>query len=324
MVDMNPEHPLEVQNLHFTYPNGYGIHDVTFQLNKGEVLCLFGKNGSGKSTLLRILSTLRRPTSGGFLVHGFDGVKNREKVRRFLFPVFDENAHFEFATGRENLEFFLRLYQSQSYDECDELCKTLELDLELKTGDYSLGMKRKLYLMEAILSRKGILLFDEPSLGLDSQTRDKVFHWMQEQKHHDVSVVFGTNRIEEAKYADRILLVDNGMIKKISSVDSMIHDMLTVKIWTRDRDLVDYIGSVDELPDLVKKYLSFGTPTHIEIIGGEESNMWTKEALEKVERAPKFVRKMVYKTVESYAREKGYTRITPEVVDEARGRFEKK
>jgi len=99
--------------------------------------------------------------------------------------------------------------------------------------------------------------------------------------------------------------------------------MLTVKIRYGDRDLVDYLNSADELPDLVKKYLAFGVPKQIEISGGDVESLWTKEAIEKVERAPGFVRSMVYKIVESHAKEKGYTRITPEVVDEARGRFEK-
>jgi ABC-2 type transport system ATP-binding protein len=320
---MKNEFPLDVHNLGFTYPNGHGIRDISFQLNKGELLCLFGKNGSGKSTLLRVLSTLYRPVLGGFFIHGFDGVKKREHVRKFLFPVFDENAHFEFTSGRENLSFFLRLYHSDLYGKCDEMCNEFGLDLELKTGEYSLGMKRKLYMIEAMLSEKDILLFDEPSLGLDSETRDKLFRWMGEQRHNNVSIVFGTNRVEEAKYAERILLIEHGLMREVSSLDSMVDKMLTVKIHTKDHDLTDYISTIDELPDLVKKYLSFGTPKQIEIIGGDDNSIWTQEALEKVDRAPRFVRKMIYNIIESYAKEKGYTRITPEVVDEARGRFEK-
>jgi ABC-2 type transport system ATP-binding protein len=321
---MNDTAPLDVQNLNFLYPNSHGIHDVSFTLNEGELLCLFGKNGSGKSTLLRVLSTLQRPHSGSYSVFGFDGVRKREQVRKFLFPVFDENAHFDFATGGINLEFFLRLYQSNRYNECADWCQDLDLDLKLKTGEYSMGMKRKLYLLEAILVQKAILLFDEPALGLDSETRDKIFLWMQEQKNDKTSIVFGTNRVEEAKYAERVLLIDHGTISQLSSLDSLIQNMLTVKIHTNEEDFVDYIESVNELPDLVKKYISFGTPRQIEIIGVDDETVWTKEAVEKVKRAPKFVQKMVYKTVESYAKEKGYTRITPEVVEEARGRFEKR
>jgi len=321
---MNNVFPLEVKNLCYSYPNRTGFLDVSFHLKEGELLCLFGKNGSGKSTLLRVLSTLHKPHSGSFSVYGIDGVKRKERIRKYLFPVFDENAHFDFTTGRENLEFFLRLYQSNQSGQCEHWCKDLDLNLDIKTGEYSLGMKRKLYLLEAILGQQNILLLDEPSLGLDSETRDNVFLWMQQQKPEKTSILFGTNRVEEAKYAERILFIDHGRIKQISSVEDLVSHMLTVKIYTRNDQFVELIDTANDLPDLVKRYLSFGMPTRIEIIGGDEEMIWTKEALEKIERAPGFVRKMIYRTIESYAKEKGYSRITPEIVDEARGRFERK
>lgn len=321
---MNNENPIQVTNLNFLYPNGHGIHNISFHLKKGEVLCLFGKNGSGKSTLMRVLSTLHRPQSGSFSVFGIDGVNRRQDVRKYLFPVFDENAHFDFASGRENLKFFLHLYQSKQLSACDQWSNDLDLDLGLKAGEYSYGMRRKLYLLEAFLSERNIFLFDEPSLGLDSETRDLVFRRILDLKKNDVSILFGSNRIEEAKYAERILQMENGIIKEVSSSDSLIDSLLTVKIQTKNRELVDYVSTIEELPDLVKKYLAFGIPKHIEVIGADEMYEWTADAVEKINRAPKFVRQMITKTVERYAREKGYTRITPEVVDEARLRFKKR
>jgi ABC-type multidrug transport system ATPase subunit len=321
---MNDDTPLEVKNLNFLYPNSHGIHDVSFTLHESEVLCLFGKNGSGKSTLLRVLSTVQRPSSGSFSAFGFDGIRQRNQVRKFLFPVFDENAHFDFTTGKANLDFFLQLYHTDKNNGYQEWCTELDLDLELKTGEYSMGMKRKLYLLEAILAQKAVLLVDEPALGLDSETRDKIFRWMEQQKNDTSSIIFGTNRVEEAKHAQRVLLIEHGKLRELTSLDSLFENMLTVKIHTKEDSFVEYIESVADLPDLVKRYLSFGIPKQIEILGGDDETMWTKEAVEKVERAPHFVQKMIYKMVESYAKEKGYTRITPDVVEEARGRFEKR
>jgi len=320
---MNHDHCIEVKNLNFFYPNGRGINDVSFYLNKSEVLCFFGKNGSGKSTLIRVLSTLQKPDSGSFYVFGVDGIKKRQDVRKYIFPVFDENAHFDFATGQVNYEFFSKLYQKSGSADYENMRKHLDLDLGLKTKEFSLGMNRKLYLLEAFLIKKEILLLDEPSLGLDSETRDKVFRLMTDQKNNGVSIIFGTNRVEEAKNADRILYLENGKMKEVDSLDNFLNKMLTVKIYTKDRFFIDYIDVIDELPNLIKKYLVFGTPKQIEIIGEEES-IWTKEALEKIERAPKFVSKMIYNIVNSYAQENGYMRITPEIVDEARKKYEKK
>ncbi len=321
---MKHEYPLEVKNLDFQYPNKHGIHDISFHLDHGEVVCLFGKNGSGKTTLLHILSTLEKPQSGHFFVFGLDGVKKKEQVRKHLFPVFDENAHFDFATGQKNLEFFLRLYKSSIDTSVNEWFTNFGLDLTLKTREYSMGMKRKLYLLEAILARSNILLFDEPTLGLDSESRDKIFHWMQNQKNSETSIIFGTNRFEEVKYADRVILLDKGRINHESSVESLKNDMLTIKIRTKDNSFIDYVESINEVPDLIKKYISFGIPKNIEIIGADDNSFWTTEAIEKIEHAPKFIRKMIHKMVESYAKDKGISKITPEIVDDARRRFEKR
>jgi ABC-2 type transport system ATP-binding protein len=321
---MNHKIPLEVHKMSFSYPNGHGVRDVSFSLEQGECLCLFGKNGSGKSTILRILSTLQKPQSGGFSIFGVDGVTNRQQARKYLFPVFDENAHFEFASGQTNVDFFLRLYRSPNIDRCEQLRSELDFNLSLKTQEYSLGMKRKLYLLEAFLLKKDLLLFDEPSLGLDSETRQTVFQWMKQHTTNGGSIVFGTNRVEEAKYADRVLQVHDSTVREITSADDLLRAMLTVKIQMKDREITEHIGNIAELPALVKQYLSFGTLRHIEVIGEQESNKWTPEALQKLDRAPSFVRKMIYKTVETYAEEKGYEQITAEVVDEARRRFEKR
>jgi ABC-2 type transport system ATP-binding protein len=321
---MKSDIPLEVKNLNFFYSNGIGIHNASFRVRKNETICLFGRNGSGKSTLLRILSTLQKPTSGKFFIFGIDGVKKKQQVREFIFPVFDVNAHFGFASGSDNLKFFSQLYGALDYHKYNSLIDDYNLNLDQITEEFSLGMKRKLYLLESICLHREILLLDEPSLGLDSETRDKFFNWINTEKPDDVSVVFGTNRIEEAKYAERILYIENGAIKEISAFDELFDSLLKIQIQTNDQDIVDYIENINELPNLIKNYLSFGTPKKIEIIGNREENLWTKEALDKIERAPVFVRKMIYKIVEDYAKDKGYSKITSSVVDEARGRFERR
>ncbi len=119
--------------------------------------------------------------------------------------------------------------------------------------------------------------------------------------------------------------MDNGKLQQVENIDTLLSNLIAVKFFFKDQEVTDYISSVDELPDIVKKYLSVGIPTRIEILTNEkESTSWTNDALEKVERAPKFVRRMVYKMVENYAKEKGYQRITSEVVEEARRRYETK
>jgi ABC-2 type transport system ATP-binding protein len=316
---------IECRNLHSLYANGKGIENVTFSLQEGEILCIFGKNGSGKSTLMRVLSTLCKPQKGKYYIHGVEITKSRNLARKSIFTVFDENSHFEFSTGMQNLTFFMKTYGSSMFNEIKKISNRFNLDLDLNVNEYSFGMKRKLYLIEAFLSGRKILLFDEPTLGLDSDTRDAFFDFLKECKACSGSILFGTNRIEETKYSDRILFLDNGKLRQIEDIDALLTSLVCVKFHFKDQEVIDYISSVDELPDIVKKYLPIGIPTNIEILTKEkESTSWTTDALEKVERSPKFVRRMVCKMVEKYAKEKGYQRITSEVVDEARRRYETK
>ncbi len=166
---------LSVDSLGFRYPGGHGFGDVSFTGSAGEVICIFGLNGSGKTTLFRVLSTLAKPQTGNYRVCGMDAVSNRDAVRRKIFPVFDSNAHFDHLSGRENIDLLMQLYGLSETGETYDIAGKFDLDLERKVSEYSLGMKRKLYLAEAFLSAREILFFDEPTLGLDSSMRSAFF-----------------------------------------------------------------------------------------------------------------------------------------------------
>jgi ABC-type multidrug transport system ATPase subunit len=310
---------LQVNDICFTYPNNKGIQNISFHLDQGENICLFGKNGSGKSTLFKILSTLIKPQSGDFLIHEKSGVRYKEQIRKYIFTVFDENAHFEFATGKQNIEFFKKLYHVEDTNELKEICDKFDLDLDLNVSEYSFGMKRKLYLIESLISNVDVLFFDEPTLGLDSTSREQFYKLLRSKKS---SCIIGTNRIEDVKYADRILQIDQGRLIEINNVDSLISHLITIKIITEKKDFLEYISSIDDLPVLIQNYIKHYRIKGIEIKNQKNEIEWTKEAIEKIERAPRFIRKMIYKLVEDHAKKSNISRITPEIVEEARGRFD--
>jgi len=315
---------VEVRGLSYRYPGGRGIADVSFEAGGGEVVCLFGWNGAGKTTLLKVLSTLVSPQAGSYRVCGCDVTRDRESVRRKIFPVFDTNAHFNHLTGRENARFFCSLYGVSLPGMLDRIAGDFELDLDRLAGEYSLGMKRKLLLMEAFATEKEVLIFDEPTLGLDTGMCSVFFERASEAAKAGSCVLIGTNRIEDAGFADRILLLDKGTLSPTASIEAVVAGMIKIIIMLEDRELVEYIPSIDELPQLIKKILSLGIPRRIEI--GEnragESALWTEEAEEKLGRAPPFLQKMIRSLVERYARDHGCSRITDDVVDEVKGKFE--
>jgi ABC-2 type transport system ATP-binding protein len=314
------------RDLCYRYPGGRGILDVSFEAGAGEIVCLFGWNGAGKTTLLKVLSTLVSPQAGSFSVGGYDAVRDRGSVRRKIFPVFDASAQFSHLTGRENARFFLSLYGLPVSDSLDRIATGFDLDLDRPAGEYSLGMKRKLLLAEAFAAEREVMIFDEPTLGLDTGMCRVFFERAREAAGAGACVIIGTNRIEDAAPAGRILLLDKGTLRPAASVDDLVAGMVRVTITFADRELVEHIPSVDDLPQLVKKILSLGVPRRIEIgrSGAEEPAFWTQEAEEKVRRAPPFLQAMIRSLVGRYAREHGCRRITPDVVDEVRGRYEQR
>lgn len=311
---------LSVNSLGFRYPGGHGFRDISFTGSPGEVICIFGLNGSGKTTLFRVLSTLAEPQTGNYQVLGMDAFSNRDAVRRKIFPVFDSNAHFDHLSGKENIDLLMQLYGLPETDETNDISGKFNLDLGQKVSEYSLGMKRKLYLAEAFLSAREILFFDEPTLGLDSSMRSAFFSEVSAAAKRKSCVVFCTNRVEDANCADQLWKMEKGTLTSARSADELIRGMIRVTISFKDHDITEYISAPGELPDLIRKILPMGIPREIHIFA-EEDELWTAEARQKIGRAPRVLQAMITKLVERHAEKSGYSRITAGVVDEVRRRF---
>src|SRR5256714_7898418 len=163
--------PLMATGLTRAYTGGKGVFDISLTLAPGEVLGLMGPNGSGKSTLLRMLATASSPTAGQ--VSWFGNSRARDpSIRRRLGVMLDQPAHFEQLSGYQNAWFFARQYglaEQLCRQRLGELfqCSDLWEARHQRVADYSLGMKRKLHLVEALVHRPSMLLLDEPSLALD-------------------------------------------------------------------------------------------------------------------------------------------------------------
>ena len=213
-----------------TYRGGKGVFDITLNLAAGEVLGLMGPNGSGKSTLLRVLATAASPTAGQ--VSWFGNTNARlPSLRRRLGVMLDQAAHFDQMTGYQNAWFFARqfgLTPELARDRLDELFRWSGL-LEARdqlVGEYSLGMKRKLNLVEALVHRPSILLLDEPTLALDYRAELDLIERLQLLSLTGTAVLLATNDVHLAeRICDRVIFLHQGRVIREGHVPELLTEL---------------------------------------------------------------------------------------------------
>jgi ABC-2 type transport system ATP-binding protein len=214
---------IDVCHLSKSYDGHPAIADISFQVYAGEIFGLLGPNGAGKSTTLRTLITLLTPSSGRATVFGLDSVRDADRIRRLIGYVPQERAIDRFLTGREHLQLLAALYHLSKDDarrRIAELLRLVELEAhaDRPAKTYSGGMKRKLDIACGLLPDPKVLFLDEPTLGLDVQSRLKIWDYVRLLKARGMTVVMTTNYLDEAdQLCDRLAIIDGGAIKTIGS-----------------------------------------------------------------------------------------------------------
>lgn len=200
------------------------VDGISFEVEEGEVYGFLGPNGAGKTTTISILTTLLRPTSGSAVLGGYDVVRQADEVRRIIGLVPQELTVDDELTGRENMMLQADLYNVPRADALDRIELLLDLvsledavDRLVKT--YSGGMRKRLELAEGLIHRPKVLFLDEPTLGLDIQTRTVMWeHIRKLQKEHNTTIFLTTHYLEEAdSLCDRIAIIDQGKIVALDS-----------------------------------------------------------------------------------------------------------
>lgn len=214
---------ISVSHLTKTYGDYRAVDDLSFHVYAGEIFGLLGPNGAGKSTTLRTLITLLHPTSGSATVLGHDTVREADTVRAIIGYVPQERAIDRFLTGREHLQLLGALYHLTKHEATTRINELLTLvDLEAfadrPAKTYSGGMKRKLDIACGLLPNPKILFLDEPTLGLDVQSRLRIWDYIRMLKARGMTVVMTTNYLDEAdQLCDRLAIIDKGRIKTLGA-----------------------------------------------------------------------------------------------------------
>ncbi len=218
---MHPESDIavSVDGLVKRYKKVVAVDGISFEIARGELFGMLGPNGAGKTTTLGILSTLRRKDAGEARVWGFDVGRQRAEVRRRIGIVFQEFSLDDKLTGRENLDFHGRLYGMPRALRRRRIDEVLELvDLTDRAKDqvekYSGGMKRRLEIARGLMHAPPLLFLDEPTLGLDAQTRRQIWDYLAElNRQVGVTMILTTHYMDEADtLCGRVAIVDHGKI----------------------------------------------------------------------------------------------------------------
>jgi len=204
------------------------VDGISFKVEEGEIFGFLGPNGAGKSTTMMILTTLLKPTSGRALVGGYDVMSDAKKVREKIGYVQQEISVDEFLTGRENLYLHARINQiprNLIKSRIDDVLELVELGEKKDQASltYSGGMRKRLDIANGLLSRPSVLFLDEPTVGLDIQTRRKIWGYIKKiRKDFGMTVFISTHYMEEAdNLCDRIGIIDHGKIQVIDTPKSM-------------------------------------------------------------------------------------------------------
>jgi ABC-2 type transport system ATP-binding protein len=210
---------IEVKNLTKKFNDFIAVDGISFSVEKGDIFAFLGPNGAGKTTTIRMLTTMLKPTSGEILLNGFDPVKDSNGARHSFGIVFQDPSLDDELTAFENMEFHVVLYGMPKVlrrERIEQLLKIVELEdrKNEQVKNFSGGMKRRLEIARGLLHHPKILFLDEPTIGLDPQTRNHIWSYIKSlNKEEEVTVFFTTHYMEEAdRAAKRIAIIDHGKI----------------------------------------------------------------------------------------------------------------
>lgn len=224
---MNSDPVITAERLVKRYGDLEAVKGIDLDVRPGEIFGFLGPNGAGKSTTISVFCTLLEPTAGRATVAGIDVARHPDQVRASIGLVFQDPSLDDQLTARENLEFHAFIYDVPAAVRATRIPEVLEMvELTDRAGSlvrtFSGGMKRRLEIARGILHTPHVLFLDEPTIGLDPQTRRHIWSYLQElQKREGITVFMTTHYMDEAELCDRIAIIDHGTIQAVGTPDEL-------------------------------------------------------------------------------------------------------
>ncbi|WP_339283187.1 ABC transporter ATP-binding protein [Paenibacillus sp. FSL R5-0486] len=234
MADQQYDSVLSVQNLKKRIGRKWIIKDVTFDVKPGEIFGFLGPNGAGKTTTIRMLVDLIKPTEGKIKVCGYDVNRDPERALKYVGSIVENPEVYTYLTGWENLEHFARMQPGVDNERIQEVVDIVRLDQRIhdKVRTYSLGMRQRLGIAQALLGRPRLLILDEPTNGLDPKGIKELRVFIKQLASEGMAVFVSSHLLSEIQLlCDRVAIISAGRVLAVGGVSELIEDHSKLAIW---------------------------------------------------------------------------------------------
>lgn len=232
---------IETKNLTKNYGKNRGIQDVNISVKEGEIFGFIGPNGAGKSTTIKTLLNFIYPTSGSSKILGMDIVEDSSKIKEYIGYVPSEVRYYEDVKVKDIIKYSKSFYSKIDQEYVDKICNELELDMNKKMGELSLGNKKKVSIAQALIHSPKLLILDEPTNGLDPLMQNKLFNILLKEKEKGNAVFLSSHNLTEVQnLCDRACVIKDGKIIDIIEIEKEI-SKLSLKITLTSSDITKEI-----------------------------------------------------------------------------------
>jgi ABC-2 type transport system ATP-binding protein len=276
---------IEINNLTKTYGKARGISNISFQVEEGEIFGFIGPNGAGKSTTIRTLLSLIYPTSGSATIFGKDCIQFAPEIKKEIGYLPSEVFYYDNMKVKDLLKYSASFYKKDCSKRILELAEIMELDLNKKVDDLSLGNKKKVGIVQGLLHEPKLLILDEPTSGLDPLMQQRFFELLEEENKKGATILFSSHILSEVqRLCDRVAIIKEGKIVTVEKISTLKENTYKkFKIETNIPIPIDYFN-INGLSNLdtnghVTSFLYRGNinPVLKKISDIEIGNLWIEE-----------------------------------------------
>ena len=258
---------ISVHNISKSYGPLQALHDISFEVNKGEIFGIIGPDGAGKTSLFRILTTLLTPDQGHASVGGLDVVKDYKQLRQIVGYMPGRFSLYQDLTVEENLDFFASVFGTsirEHYDLIAPIYRQIEPFNKRRAGALSGGMKQKLALCCALIHKPEVLFLDEPGTGVDPVSRKEFWEMLADLKRQGLTMLVSTPYMDEAELCDRVALIQKGKIMSIDTPQGIMGAFKNPLIAARSDNMYQLIKDL-RMMDGVSDCYAFGEFAHVKM-----------------------------------------------------------